>query len=345
MQNILDSGSRQCEVAPSTTVSSQEARKNMEYRAMTTASELDAHLRDNVDKKHGTTDQRLALTYKAAQMKPNTIPFVPRLLWHRFYNYNPGLGESSQEDASELLKLWLDDDPLLPPTHRSPLLHKVVLRTIRAFFVCQEQGCKRRHPLSVPELGSVIPLDLLRIAPQNGSDRIAVHSVQEAFDMYFEETPVETSDRDILLYNGRPWRCEQCGSNRLPRKQHVMEKFPNCLVLHLKRWETEFDAVSRAPIVKKIRHTVRVDASLNAGTENYALRAIVRHRGSDDGNTGHYVTMCKFPGADNRMWLYNDGTRRETRDGDFDDAHFASYVVLYDRIDSCSSHDLPDRLD
>ena len=159
LHRILDTGLEDCIVERSTTLTSQEAWENLRKVALAKANELNRDLRVKVDGRHGSNEQRLAVTYMAALAKPNNVAFVPRLLWHRFYNHDPQPGENTQEDASELIHKWLDNNFLEPPALRSPLLRQVAFRSIQPFFICREPGCSHQHPLAGREEGTIISLD------------------------------------------------------------------------------------------------------------------------------------------------------------------------------------------
>ena len=270
-----------------------------------------------MDGQHGSHEQRLALTYIVSRQQPTSVPFIPRLLWHRFYNYDPLPGNTSQEDAHELILKWFDT---------GSVLHTVASRTDRPYFVCQ--NCQHNHPLAGTEYGTVITLDLLGEAEQEGAPRTELRSVQEAFDAYFEPTPVVTSAAGILEYNDKPWACEQCHSTRLPKKGYHIESSPDCLILHLKRWREDDDAARAVqPRVRVVNHQIHVDDTLRAGNANYDLRSVLRQ--SDDCRSGHYFANCFFNGC---WWYYNDTCRRELRpEEDTMDATSKSYIVIYDR--------------
>ena len=95
------------------------AWQNLRDVAKADGPELDSRLRKGLDKKHGSHEQRMAVTLMEAMRQPLTKAFVPRLLWHRFYNWDladgvvekvAGKHESTQEDAHELLIEMLDGE-------------------------------------------------------------------------------------------------------------------------------------------------------------------------------------------------------------------------------------------
>ena len=325
LQRILVEGPGNCLISPGYECSSASAWDNLRRVAFRVAPALDTTLRLVEDQNHGSAEQRWAITFEAARAKPNNVPFVPRLLWHSYYNYDPLPEQKTQEDVCEFLQKLLTNDDSLPAAKRSPLLCSVVERTIQSQFVCQELACGAMHSLTALDYGTLITVSLGGEAFTHGGQPFQIDSVQCALDMYFQGSLATHPDVSVLSYNGEPWRCRQCGSSRLPHQTHTMLSFPKCLLLQLKRWQ------SRAH-VEAMSQQVLVDETLVVQGVSYSLRSVVRHFGEyhEGGGSGHYVANCRFPGSDKRWWHYDDSRRLEMQAQHGSDAIFKSYLLVYD---------------
>ena len=182
------------------------------------------------------------------------------------------------------------------------------------------------HPLAALDYGTLISLELLRDAVTPVGQPFEIDSVQCALDMFFQGGLASNPGGSVLLYNGEPWRCRQCGSSRLPCQTNAMLSFPECLLLQLKRWQS-------GDGIEAIMHQVRVNETVLVQGVSYSLRSVVRHFGEyhEGGGSGHYIANCRFPGTDEKWWHYDDTRRLEMQDQHGSDTIFKSYVLVYDR--------------
>ena len=267
------------------------------------------------------------MCFHEACKRPSGISFVPRLLWHRFYNWaaesidGSSGDQHTQQDAHEHLQVLVDEV-------MSPGLFLQTRAQLQQIMRCKTDGCVHRD-FSVRCYETVLSLDLLG-APDSAGQRGKHLTVQAALDAYLEGEDAPAS----FLHNGESWRCNACSSSALPVKQYDIIGHPNTLLLHLKRWHTARDddhpdGFRTYPVF----HHVDVEDVLVLSGVSYAARAIVIHTGASI-HSGHYVCLCKCSqggaATGDSWWFYDDATRRESRPNDFQNGH--SYLLVYDRV-------------
>jgi ubiquitin carboxyl-terminal hydrolase 2/21 len=102
--------------------------------------------------------------------------------------------------------------------------------------------------------------------------------------------------------------CAKCKNGKY-RKKMTIHRFPQTLVLHLKRFRQ-----------CKITRAISIPVEIEIGSEYYALRAISNHFGSLEG--GHYTATVK----NNQTWYNkNDAVSSATTSLDFSGAYIAFY--------------------
>ena len=96
-------------------------------------------------------------------------------------------------------------------------------------------------------------------------------------------------------------RCDRCHQYRTRLKKTTVVRWPQVLVLHLKRWEV----VQIRPVFrrKKVDAKVSFDTVLDVegGSGHYDLRGIVNHEGQAGG--GHYTAHVR---AHDNKWYFCD---------------------------------------
>lgn len=143
-------------------------------------------------------------------------------------------------------------------------------------------------------------------------------SINECFNIFTQEE---------ILDGGEKPTCEKCKKRTKCTKKFLIERCPNVLVLHLKRfsgvrYRTKLTTNVSFPMELNIQeYTVSNEKC------NYRLFGVSNHVGSTQG--GHYTAYCKHP--DTSKWhLYNDA--RVTEVSSKDVITPAAYVLFYELI-------------
>jgi len=102
--------------------------------------------------------------------------------------------------------------------------------------------------------------------------------------------------REEILDGSEKPKCEQCKTRRKMRKKFEIEKAPQVLVIHLKRFG-DATGWSRSKITADIKFPV----DFNLERQSYSLRAVCNHSGGVGG--GHYIAYGK---TDDGWFEYND---------------------------------------
>ena len=125
-----------------------------------------------------------------------------------------------------------------------------------------------------------------------------------------QEVTVNEMIKDLFKENIiTDYSCEKCAKKDLILKQQSkIIRFPNVMIFSLQRKIVDSEEVDRCP--------VRINKQLCIGNEDYQLRSIIYHEGSDENVHGHYtchcLVECKTPrttkGKGNRcgQWFYFD---------------------------------------
>ena len=115
------------------------------------------------------------------------------------------------------------------------------------------------------------------------------HALQDIFRRYFESSALASDDC-----------CEVCQALGQRQVITAVHRWPNCLVLHFKRW-----MIQRIPVFRQIINScvVSFPPTLDVGDDlaPYALRGVVVHE-AQEGSTelGHYTAYAK---TTSDMWL------------------------------------------
>uniref|UniRef100_A0A8C2WUY4 ubiquitinyl hydrolase 1 n=1 Tax=Cyclopterus lumpus TaxID=8103 RepID=A0A8C2WUY4_CYCLU len=135
-------------------------------------------------------------------------------------------------------------------------------------------------------------------------------SIQDCLSLFFEQT---------LLTGVEQMLCSVCGLRRETAVLTCLDKPPEILMLHLKRWvDTKHPLLDLSPFLSS--------AVQNASYSSYRLYAVVNHTGHL--NVGHYTALCHS--ALTRSWhCFDDSAVREVEDRLVQSAH--AYVLLYSR--------------
>jgi len=102
--------------------------------------------------------------------------------------------------------------------------------------------------------------------------------------------------REEILDGSEKPKCEQCKTRRKMRKKFEIEKAPQVLVIHLKRFG-DATGWSRSKITADIKFPI----DFNFDRQSYSLRAVCNHSGGVGG--GHYIAYGK---TDDGWFEYND---------------------------------------
>eukprot|EP00890_Picochlorum_soloecismus_P006377 jgi/Picsp_1/6740/NSC_04081-R1_ubiquitin carboxyl-terminal hydrolase 24 len=148
------------------------------------------------------------------------------------------------------------------------------------------------------------------------------------------------------------WYCEALGRKVDAQKRTLIKKLPNTLVFHFKRFEWDFDTLSRWKIKGRFEFPIHLDMSqyieseeLSKGDPQYWLTGIIVHSGS--AFAGHYYAYAKETGSGQwfcfddtsvELWDIND-VEKDCYGGDFVpvgshrtyERNHSAYIVLYER--------------
>ncbi|CDW84830.1 ubiquitin carboxyl-terminal hydrolase [Stylonychia lemnae] len=120
------------------------------------------------------------------------------------------------------------------------------------------------------------------------------------------------------LITGNQWLCQQCLVKRDCVKFTYLQKEPESLIIHLKRFNVDPITFQR----KRLEHIIKFPTSKfkfskvfheGSGVKNmdgiqlkkYTLQAVVQHRNGIMGDGGHYVTYCRDE-KEKQWYLYDD---------------------------------------
>ncbi|KAK9543009.1 hypothetical protein VZT92_000823 [Zoarces viviparus] len=147
-------------------------------------------------------------------------------------------------------------------------------------------------------------------------------SIQDCLSLFFEQT---------ILTEAEQVQCSVCGERRDTAVLTCLDKPPEILMLHLKRFGCK--GKNQVKLRTNVVFSSRLDLSpfLSSSEQNtlyssYRLYAIVNHTGHL--NMGHYTALCH--NALTRSWhCFDDSAVREVRDSLVQSPN--AYVLLYSR--------------
>ncbi|KAK7486496.1 hypothetical protein BaRGS_00022297 [Batillaria attramentaria] len=243
---------------------------------------------------------------------------------------------ASQQDASSLYAL-IDK---VSPFHGTYTLHFTDgqgLRCSRCEYGAHCTGCE------IPREGDVtlqpgdnmtvhftelLPADDVERANQVSDDKSLKHlrsrdpiSIFDCFDAFTQSE---------VLDEHNPWYCPCCRRNQCAKKTMTVWRYPDSLIIHLKRFVYEDLASTKIDNRVVFPHNnldvTRFLAGPPMSFNVYDLHSIVCHYGG--ANSGHYTSFTCHP-LTNEWYNYNDETVTQQKPGDseFD----SGYVLFYRR--------------
>ncbi|XP_030018703.1 ubiquitin carboxyl-terminal hydrolase 47-like [Sphaeramia orbicularis] len=176
-----------------------------------------------------------------------------------------------QRDASECLEMILNNiDGMFSEVFRGELTYTTI--------------CSKGHRISLDTNPFwTLPLSLSDIY---GS----YYSVEKGFEIIFQTT---TFSGDNMVY------CEDCEKKTEATSGCEMKRFPQILILLLKRFDFDYITMSHF----KSNRSVDIPSTLQTKNKQYELYAIVNHMGSLRG--GHY-TATVLSSEDKAWYEFND---------------------------------------
>ncbi|XP_037603395.1 putative ubiquitin carboxyl-terminal hydrolase 50 [Sebastes umbrosus] len=147
-------------------------------------------------------------------------------------------------------------------------------------------------------------------------------SIQDCLSLFFEQT---------ILTGGEQMLCSVCGLRRETTVLTCLDKPPEILILHLKRFGCK--GKNQVKLRTNVVFSMRLDVSpfLSSSVQktlysSYRLYAVVNHTGHL--NMGHYTALCH--NALTRTWhCFDDSAVREVQDSFVQSPN--AYVLLYSR--------------
>ena len=178
---------------------------------------------------------------------------------------------------------------------------------------------------------------------------------QISLDVSGKENLLQSLDSYVAaerLDGQNQWYCEALGRKVDAQKRTLIKNLPHTLVFHFKRFEWDFDTLSRWKIKGRFEFPIHLDMSpyiereeLSKGDPHYQLTGIIVHSGS--AFAGHYYAYAKE--TESGQWFCFDDTSVELWDikdiekdcfgGDFTpvgshrayERNHSAYIVLYER--------------
>ncbi|XP_029951439.1 putative ubiquitin carboxyl-terminal hydrolase 50 [Salarias fasciatus] len=239
----------------------------------------------------------------------------------------PQFNNYSQQDAQELLLFLLnafhDDLRKMRATTRRPrqehnrkcaaestIVSHLFEGRLSYVTLCMQCDHQAHSEQSFTVLSLPIPTHLIRC------------SIQDCLSLFFEQT---------VLTGGEQMLCSVCGLRRETAILTCLDKPPEILTLHLKRFgcKGRSQVKLRTDVVfsMKLDLSPFVSSSLpNDLYSSYHLYAVVNHIGHL--NMGHYTALCLNAPA--RTWhCFDDSTVREVQDSLVQSPN--AYMLLYSR--------------
>ncbi|XP_063738618.1 ubiquitin carboxyl-terminal hydrolase 2-like [Eleginops maclovinus] len=147
-------------------------------------------------------------------------------------------------------------------------------------------------------------------------------SIQDCLSLFFEQT---------VLTGGEQMLCSMCGLHRETTVLTCLDKPPEILMLHLKRFGCK--GKNQVKLKTNVEFSTKLDLSpflssseQNTSFSSYHLYAVVNHIGHL--NTGHYTALCH--NALTRTWhCFDDSAVREVQDSLVQSPN--AYMLLYSR--------------
>ncbi|CAK4087685.1 unnamed protein product [Aphanomyces euteiches] len=188
------------------------------------------------------------------------------------------------------------------------------------------------------------------------------NTIRETAATSFVCMTVEVKGHDSLLHSLKGWsdgellngvNCDACGSKQDTMKRDCMATLPTTLLLHLKRFELNFDTFLREKVNDEFSFPLTLDmfpytkAGLQgeSGSEIYHLVGCVVHMGSTE--SGHYYSLIQDRGS--KQWIeFNDenvtpfdmrmleaecfgGFHESTSSGGGIISHKSAYLLVYEK--------------
>lgn len=234
-------------------------------------------------------------------------PLVPHSMLYTTWKLIGPMAGYGQQDAHELLLFLLDG------LSQCGLTDEVFRGTLCSDIACATCGATSSRKEIFLDLSLAV-----EDAPSSGlrlEDCLARFTAEETLSDFF--------------------RCDNCDSAVERKKQLSIDKLPNLLVIHLKRFDTvnfrkilqEVDfpvdrLLNLAPFLSMRRYA---DSTTKLPTFPYALSAVVNHEGSME--QGHYTTFVKVEGH----WFHCDDHHVDLATEDMVKESLG-YVLLYGRL-------------
>merc|ERR1719453_601872 len=127
----------------------------------------------------------------------------------------------------------------------------------------------------------------------------------DAIDKYLEAE---------ILSGAEQWHCEKCKVKRDAKKKIDLWFLPPVLVLHLKRFDSDLNKISKRLHMKVSALDLASHCSkVQKDGAVYDVACVANHHGDFD--SGHYTAACRVRGSTGESWhLFNDSDVTELKD-------------------------------
>ncbi|XP_057301780.1 ubiquitin carboxyl-terminal hydrolase 2-like [Hydractinia symbiolongicarpus] len=311
------------------------------------------HLRDyfcrrkcntDLNKYHAPTKGRLAIAFAELindMWTQNNDCITPSSLKYEVQKYAKRFSGSQQQDAQEFLRFFIEgvhddlnyvkqkptlailDDSGLSDIEKSKknwdrylqrersVIQDLFVGQLKSILTCTT--CSHRSVTYDPFWDLSLPIP---------KSRIGDVKISECFSAFTQE---EVLDRDE-----KP-TCESCKKRRKCTKRFLIERFPQILVIHLKRfsglrYRTKLDTKVSFPFELELE---KFAANTSDVTDfpRYSLYGVANHMGGTYG--GHYTAYCRHPDT-NKWHLYNDSRVKEVLSTSV--VTSSAYVLFYELV-------------
>ncbi|XP_076454065.1 uncharacterized protein LOC143289100 [Babylonia areolata] len=243
---------------------------------------------------------------------------------------------ASQQDAGTLYTLV---DRVVPfvETYSLHLTDGQGLRCSRCEFSAHCTGCEvaREGEITLQPCDNLtvhfrdeLPLEEVE-AKTHVSDDVSIQGLRSSNPISIHDC-FEAFTQSEVLDEHNPWYCPGCERNQCAKKTMTVWRYPDNLIIHLKRFV--YEDLSSTKIDNRVvfPHTsldiTRFLAGPSTSFNVYDLYSIVCHYGG--ANSGHYTAFCCHP-MTNEWYNYNDETVTQQRPGDSE--YDSSYILFFRR--------------
>ena len=285
---------------------------NSAIQALLHVPAIQHYLNDVILGKHKDTIKNRSVTVSLAELSKkmwgldgdNKRPkYVnPKKIIQRLHDINCMMSEWEQEDSHEYymsLVSRLQEDS----TPKGVKLNQSIIYDILGGLLRQLVTCKNCGNISETKQEFYdVSLGLNKKKHKDSSESVnnLKYTIEKSFKDFFSNELIKFDGKD----KSSGYYCEKCGKRTNAYKRSTIDRSPETLTVHLKRFK--FDGVSSSKVKQSISYPKFLDltefTSDNTSTR-YQLISVIVHEGRSI-LSGHYIAHCLQP--DNTWATYDD---------------------------------------